>query len=122
MGEPKRLKINALDDSLETLEKRSGCPTSPISISKATEIFHKNIRVGPEYICTCCDQLWYRSSVTECNASLYQSCSRKILNCVRRRRTLPNRDVMARCQVKSRFGYVAFASLWCYGVCIINSQ
>ena len=79
-GEPKRLKINSLDDSLETLEKRSGCPTSPISISKATEIFHKNIRVGPEYICTCCDQLWYRSSVTECNASLYQSCSRKILN------------------------------------------
>ena len=80
MGEPKRLKINSLDDSLETLEKRSGCPTSPISISKATEIFHKNIRVGPEYICTCCDQLWYRSSVTECTASLYQSCSRKILN------------------------------------------
>ena len=74
------MKINSLDDSLETLEKRSGCPTSPISISKATEIFHKNISVGPEYICTCCDQLWYRSSVTECNASLYQSCSRKILN------------------------------------------
>ena len=70
---PKRLKIISSD-------KSSGYSTSAISISKATEIFHKNISVGPEYICTCCDQLWYRSSVTECNASLYQSCSRDILN------------------------------------------
>ena len=48
---PKRLKIISSD-------KSSGYLTSAISISKATEIFHKNISVGPEYICTCCDQLW----------------------------------------------------------------
>ena len=23
-------------------------------------MFHENIRYGPEYICTCCDQLWYK--------------------------------------------------------------
>ena len=34
-------------------------------------------------------------------------------NCVRRRRTLPNRDATVRCQVKSRSGVVAFASFWC---------
>ena len=34
--------------------------------------------------------------------------------CVRRRRTLPNRHVTARCYVNSRFSvYVAFASLSC---------
>ena len=75
-NESKKLKISSLDNSFET----SGYPRCPMSISKATEIFHKNISVGPEYICTCCDQLWYRSSVTECNASLYQSCSREILD------------------------------------------
>ena len=75
-NESKKLRISSLDNSFET----SGYPRCPMSISKATEIFHKNISVGPEYICTCCDQLWYRSSVSKCNASLYQSCSREILD------------------------------------------
>ena len=69
----KRLKITYSDKSLETLEKRPGYPMSAISISKATEICHKNISVGPEYTRTCCDQPWYRSSVKECNASIYIS-------------------------------------------------
>ena len=49
-------------------------------IPQATELFHQKISIGPEYNCTCCHQLWYRSSVTKCNASLYQSCSREILD------------------------------------------
>ena len=75
-NESEKLKISSVDNSFDT----SGYPRCPMSISKATEIFHKNISVGPEYICTCCDQLWYRSSVTNCNAFLYQSCSREILD------------------------------------------
>ncbi len=43
-------------------------------------MFHKDISVGPEYICTCCEQLWYKSSVTKCNPDLYKSCTREILN------------------------------------------
>ena len=27
------------------------------------EQFHKSVQKGPEYICTCCDKLWYRESV-----------------------------------------------------------
>ena len=77
----KRLKISPQDNSLETLQGTSGCTRSSVlSAPKAIELFHQNIRVGPEYICTCCHQLWYRSSVTKCNASLYQSCSREILD------------------------------------------
>ena len=76
----KRLRISSQDNSFETLEETSGCTTSSVlSVSKAIELFHQNISVGPEYICTCCDQLWYRSSVTKCNP-LYQSCSREILD------------------------------------------
>ena len=69
-SEHKRSNINSQDNLFETLEETSDDTRSPISIHKAIELFHKNISVGPEYICTCCDQLWYRSSVTECNASL----------------------------------------------------
>jgi hypothetical protein len=42
--------------------------------------FHKNISIGSEYICTCCDQLWYKSSVTKCNCALYESCPKEISN------------------------------------------
>ena len=79
-NEEKRLRISSQDNSLETLEETTGCTRSVLSVPKAIELFHQNISVGPEYICTCCDQLWYRSSVTKCNASLYQSCSREILD------------------------------------------
>ena len=49
-------------------------------MSQAIEMFHKNISVGPEYICTCCQQLWYRSSVSKCNPDLYKSCAREIID------------------------------------------
>ena len=32
-------------------------------------MFHKDISVGPKYICTCCEQLWYKSSVTKSEAA-----------------------------------------------------
>ena len=79
-SEHKRSNINSQDNLFETSKETSDDTRSPISIHKAIELFHKDISVGPEYTCTCCDQLWYRSSVTECNASLYQSCSKEILN------------------------------------------
>ena len=37
------------------------------------ESFHDKIKIGPEYICTCCDQLWYRSSVSLCSKSSYNN-------------------------------------------------
>jgi hypothetical protein len=55
-------------------------PKISINMSQAIEMFHKNISVGPEYICTCCQQLWYRSSVSKCNPDLYKSCAREIID------------------------------------------
>ena len=89
VSEQKKLKNNCNDNSHETLQVQV---TSPISIAKATELFNKNISVGPEYICTCCDQLWYRSSVTECNASSYKSCSREIYLCLTGFKSIDNTE------------------------------
>ena len=75
----KRLKCNSQDNSITALHQTSDDTRLPTSIPKAIEFFHKSIGVGPEYICMCCIQLWYKSSVTQCKASLYKSCSREIL-------------------------------------------
>ena len=51
--------------------------------SSMISLFHNNIECGPEYICTCCDQLWYRSSVVKCNANKYKACSQDVVkSCV----------------------------------------
>ena len=42
-------------------------------------LFHKNITHGPEYVCTCCDQLWYKSSVVKCDANKYKACSQDLV-------------------------------------------
>ena len=78
--------MNNLDDSNQTEQtKRSKTETcigpreSPVkafssatnrSMSEVINVFSQNIATGPEYICTCCDQLWYKSSVTKCNPTL----------------------------------------------------
>ncbi len=67
--------------------------STPQVMTKAIELFHENISVGPEYVCTCCDQLWYKSSVTKCNPALYKLCSREILNsCVTGLRSIDNTE------------------------------
>ena len=91
----KIFKKGSIDISIETIHETSGDTGLPTSIPKAIELFHKNISVGPEYICTCCDQLWYRSSVIQCNASLYESCSREILNlCLTGLKSIDNTEWM----------------------------
>ena len=54
------------------------------TMTKVIQTFHENIKCGPEYVCTCCDQLWYRSSVTgnvkmtntypKCSETLLEAC------------------------------------------------
>ena len=49
------------------------------SMAKVIQTFHDNIKCGPEYVCICCDQLWYQSSVRKCEASKYSKCSKMLL-------------------------------------------
>ena len=48
-------------------------------MAKVIEAFHDNIKFGSEYESTCCDQLWYRSSVRKCEANKYLKCSEMLL-------------------------------------------
>jgi len=45
-------------------------------IDNCIAFFHKNIRVGPQYICTCCNQTWFKQSVLK-----LVSYTKKFLNC-----------------------------------------
>ena len=51
----KKVEDNSNDNSCEALQIPGNSDDSrqQIDVTKATELFHKNISVGPEYICTC---------------------------------------------------------------------
>ena len=49
------------------------------TMTKVIQSFHDNIKYGLEYVCTYCDQLWYRSSVRKCEAYKYPKCSKSLL-------------------------------------------
>ena len=70
----KKLKNNDIDKSDTEVNNQL-----TMSMSEAIDLFHNSINTGPEYVCTCCDQLWYRSSVTKCNPTMYKLCSKKYL-------------------------------------------
>ena len=51
-----------------------------MSIDSLIKSFHDSIECGPEFVCTCCDQLWFRSSVLHCKTDMYNLCSKNMLN------------------------------------------
>ena len=79
----KRKLPDSETDLGQALNRRKICKRNPepqISIQEGIGMFHKDISVGPEYICMCSEQLWDKSSLTKCNPDLYKSCTREILN------------------------------------------
>ena len=87
----RRSKHNAKNLLSECVEKTNGSisnrheETLPEANNDASShtcmvsMFHENIRYGPEYMCTCCDQLWYKLSVKKCKASNYSKCEQTII-------------------------------------------
>ena len=69
---------------LQPARKKQNCTmvngTHEMNMAKVIQSFHDSIKCGPEYICTCCDQLWYRSSVTKCDANKYTKCTKHLLD------------------------------------------
>lgn len=53
------------------------CEKNMVTLIKA---FHENINLGPQYACTCFDELWYRSSVMKCNPINYKARPQDILD------------------------------------------
>ena len=48
-------------------------------MANVIKAFQDNIKCGPEFVCSCCDQLWYRSSVRKWEANNYPKCSKTLL-------------------------------------------
>ena len=48
------------------------------SVVSMINLFHNSIKYGPEYIGTCYDQLWYKSSVVKCDVKKYKVCSQDL--------------------------------------------
>ena len=69
---------------LQPAKKKQNCTvadeTHEMKMANVIQSFHDSINCGPEYICTCCDQLWYRSSVTKCDANKYTKCTKNLLD------------------------------------------
>ena len=85
------------DELLETPSKKQNCAVAEesqeIKMEKVIQSFHDSIKCGPEYICSCCDQLWYRSSVTKCDANKYTKCTKNLLNvCITRKTSVDNNE------------------------------
>ena len=53
-GQPLTKEIN---------NEKTSCLNSHIPISQLIDKFHKSISTGPLYVCSCCEQLWYKHSV-----------------------------------------------------------
>ena len=95
-------KYKVLNATPDTSDKEGNCSTAKmfdgqnyivrISVTEVIHSFHNNIACGPEYVCTCCDQLWYKSSVTKYTASKYSNkCPKSLLEeCISNTRSVDN--------------------------------
>ena len=75
-------------------------------------LFHNNIECGPEYICTCCDQLWYKSSVVKCDVNKYKVCSQDLLkSCVTGLKSVDNTEwICTTCDLNLKKGRLPSSS------------
>ena len=65
------MHVSSNDRSESTENLENDATTKDTNVSDIIDNFHEAIKEGPEFVCTCCDQLWYRSSVLECKADSY---------------------------------------------------
>ena len=45
--------------------------TRTVLIESAIAVFHSEVKLGPEFVCTCCHRMMYRKSVVACNKGKY---------------------------------------------------
>jgi len=78
-------------------QKRQNCTvamgTHEMNMVMVIQSFYDSIKCGPEYICICCDQLRYRSSVTKCDANKYTECTKHLLDvCITGKTSVDNME------------------------------
>ena len=53
--------------------------TRTVLIESAIAAFHSEVKLGPEFVCTCCHRMMYRKSVVACNKVKYTKTSTDVL-------------------------------------------
>ena len=51
-----------------------------MSVECAVSAFHSEIKLGPDFVCTCCHRMMYRKSVIPCNKAKYTKASADVIN------------------------------------------
>ena len=52
-------------------EAMANARTRTVLIESAIAAFHSEVKLGPEFVCTCCHRMMYRKSVVACNKGKY---------------------------------------------------
>ena len=50
-----------------------------VSVECAVSAFHSEVKLGPDYVCTCCHRMMYRKSVISCNKANYTKASADVI-------------------------------------------
>ena len=59
--------------SMSSMRKRN------VSVECAVSAFHSKVKLGPDYVCTCCHRMMYRKSVIPCNKTNYTKASADVV-------------------------------------------
>ena len=61
-------------------EAMANARTRTVLIESAIAAFHSEVKLGPEFVCTCCRRMMYRKSVVVCNKGKYTKTSTDVLH------------------------------------------
>ena len=61
-------------------EAMANARTRTVLIESAIAAFHSEVKLGPEFVCTCCHRMMYRKSVVACNKGKYTKTSTDVLH------------------------------------------
>lgn len=86
--------------------------------------FHEKISCENVCKCTCCDQLWNKSSVTKCNANNYSKCQQNIVqSCITGVKSVDNTEwICNTCHLNIKEGKLPQCSKANDRVFLINHQ
>ena len=72
--------VRACETPDQTLHRRQSSKQSMsstrkrnVSVECAVSAFHSEVKLGPDYVCTCCHRMMYWKSVIPCNKAKHQS-------------------------------------------------
>ena len=67
------------EQTLQRQERNRKCMASTrersVTLEAALSTFHSEVKLGPNFVCTCCHRMMYKKSVVLCNARIVRTSS-----------------------------------------------